>query len=78
MSVHVVADTVSKLSDLRATLERRYAVTSELLSGAGNEGEDTEAVVVTADLRRRLPELPKSWPRSNDPAALILRNLSQS
>ena len=50
MPVHVVADTVSKLSDLRATLEGQYAVTSELLGGAGNEVGDTDAVVVTADL----------------------------
>jgi putative nucleotidyltransferase with HDIG domain len=51
MPVHVVADTVSKLSDLRATLEGRYAVTSELLGNGGNEVEDIDAVVVTADLR---------------------------
>jgi putative nucleotidyltransferase with HDIG domain len=51
MSVHVVADTVRKLSDLRAALERQYAVTSELLGGAGTQGGDFDAVVVTADLR---------------------------
>src|ERR1700687_1254591 len=51
MPVHVVADTVSKLSELRATLERQYAVTSELLGGVGNKGGDFDAVVVTADLR---------------------------
>ena len=51
MPVHVVADTVSKLSDLRATLERKYTVTSELLGGSCNDVEDIDAVVVTADLR---------------------------
>src|ERR1700737_288992 len=51
MPVHVVADTISKLSDLRATLERQYSVTSELLGGSGNKVEDIDAVVVTADLR---------------------------
>lgn len=51
MPVHVVADTVRKLSDLRATLEQRYDVTSELLGGTGCQGGDFEAVVVTADLR---------------------------
>ena len=51
MPVHVVADTVGKLSDLRATLEPQYAVTSELLGGASNQCGDSDAVVVTADLR---------------------------
>ena len=51
MPVHVVADTVSKLSTLRATLERQFAVTSGLLSGASIQCSDTDAVVVTADLR---------------------------
>jgi putative nucleotidyltransferase with HDIG domain len=51
MSVHVVADTAIKLSALRAMLEQQHAVTSELLSGAGVPCSDTDAVVVTADLR---------------------------
>jgi putative nucleotidyltransferase with HDIG domain len=51
MPVHVVADTVSKLSNLRATLGSKYAVTSELIGGAGERAADTDAVVVTADLR---------------------------
>jgi putative nucleotidyltransferase with HDIG domain len=50
MSVHAVADTVVKLSALRAMLERQYAVTSELLSGASVACEP-DAIVVTADLR---------------------------
>lgn len=51
MPVHVVADTVRKLSDLRATLEQQYAVTSELLGGASSQCSDSDAVVATADLR---------------------------
>jgi putative nucleotidyltransferase with HDIG domain len=51
MPIHVVADTVGKLSDLRATLEQQYAVTSELLGCASNQCKDSDAVVVTADLR---------------------------
>jgi hypothetical protein len=51
MPVHVVADTVGKLSYLRATLEQQYAVTSELLGCASNQCKDSDAVVVTADLR---------------------------
>jgi putative nucleotidyltransferase with HDIG domain len=51
MPIHVVADTVSKLSDLRATLERQYAVTTELLGGANSRCSEPDAVVVTADLR---------------------------
>jgi HD-GYP domain-containing protein (c-di-GMP phosphodiesterase class II) len=50
MPVHIVADSVSKLSHLRATLEQRYAVTSELLGGASSQRGDPDAVVVTADL----------------------------
>ncbi len=51
MPVHIVADTASKLSDLRAMLERHHAVTSELLSGASLRCSDSDAVVVTADLQ---------------------------
>jgi putative nucleotidyltransferase with HDIG domain len=51
MSVHVVADTISKLSALRAMLEGQHAVTSELLSGGAIQSGGYDAVVVTADLR---------------------------
>jgi putative nucleotidyltransferase with HDIG domain len=50
MSVHVVADTIAKLSDLRAVLEPQHVVTSELLSGARIRCGESDAVVVTADL----------------------------
>jgi putative nucleotidyltransferase with HDIG domain len=51
MSIHVVADTISKLSVLRSMLEGRHAVTSELLSGGAIQCGLYDAVVVTADLR---------------------------
>jgi len=51
MPVHVVADTVSKLTGLRAMLEQHYAVTSGLLSDANTPCAESDAVVVTADLR---------------------------
>ncbi len=51
MPVHIVADTVSKLSDLRVMLERHHAVTSELLSGASIRCGESDAVVVTANLQ---------------------------
>ena len=51
MSVHVVADTVGKLSALCATLGQQHAVTSELLSGGGMQCSGFDAVVVSADLR---------------------------
>jgi putative nucleotidyltransferase with HDIG domain len=51
MSVHVIADTANKLSTLRTMLEGRYAVTSELLSGTSTRCSESDAVIVTADLR---------------------------
>jgi putative nucleotidyltransferase with HDIG domain len=51
MTVHVVADTPAKLSDLRAKLEKQHAVTSELLSGTGIGSKAPNAVVAMADLR---------------------------
>jgi putative nucleotidyltransferase with HDIG domain len=51
MSVHVVADTVDKLSILRAMLEGQHAVTSELLRATSSGFSESDAVVVTADLR---------------------------
>jgi putative nucleotidyltransferase with HDIG domain len=51
MSVHVIADTSSKLAGVRAALERKYDVTSELLGGAAARGSECRAIVVKADLR---------------------------
>jgi putative nucleotidyltransferase with HDIG domain len=51
MRIHVIGDTVGKLSMLRATLPSQYGVSSELLSGASLHHCDIDAVVVAADLR---------------------------
>ena len=51
MRIHVIGDTVGKLSTLRATLPSQYCVSSELLSGASLQHCDIDAVVVAADLR---------------------------
>ena len=51
MRIHVIGDTVGKLSMLRATLPAQYGVSSELLSGASLHHCDIDAVVVAADLR---------------------------
>src|SRR6202165_610296 len=51
MSVHVVGDTVVKLSALRAMLEQHYTATFELLGGAGIRCSESGALVVAADLR---------------------------
>src|SRR5262245_6786713 len=50
MTVHVIADNASKTSALRAMLEQRYMVTSEMLAGAGVKRGGIEAVVVAADV----------------------------
>jgi putative nucleotidyltransferase with HDIG domain len=51
MRIHVIGDTVGKLSMLRATLPSQYGVSAELLSGASLQRRDVDAVVVAADLR---------------------------
>lgn len=51
MRVHVIGDTVGKLSRLRANFPSQYTVSSELLSGATLQNGDFDAVVVAADLR---------------------------
>jgi putative nucleotidyltransferase with HDIG domain len=51
MSVHVVADTSARLAGICAVLERKYSVTSELLSGARVRRGECRALVVKADLR---------------------------
>jgi putative nucleotidyltransferase with HDIG domain len=50
MSVHVAADSLVKISAVRAMLEQQYVVTSELLGGETLAGSVSDAVVVTADL----------------------------
>jgi putative nucleotidyltransferase with HDIG domain len=51
MSVHLIADTVDKLPTLRAMLEGRHVLTTELLGGASHRPSKSDAVVVTVDLR---------------------------
>src|SRR5260370_41398215 len=51
MSVHVIADTANKLATLRAMLEAKHTVTSELLSGTSNRCSTSDAIVVNGDLR---------------------------
>jgi hypothetical protein len=51
MSIRVIADIASKLSALHVRVEKQHAVTSELLSGANLRCGESDAIVVTADLR---------------------------
>jgi putative nucleotidyltransferase with HDIG domain len=51
MPVHVVADSSAKLAGVRAVLERKHAVTSELLGGIRAQRSNVSALVVKADLR---------------------------
>jgi putative nucleotidyltransferase with HDIG domain len=51
MDVHLVGDTIAKLSTLRGMLEKRYTLKTELLSNADLRGQDIQAIVINADLR---------------------------
>jgi putative nucleotidyltransferase with HDIG domain len=51
MFIHVVADSSAKSADIRAALERKYDVTSELLGGASIRRSECHALVVKVDLR---------------------------
>ena len=51
MLVHVIADSSTKLAGVRAVLEKKYAVTSELLGGMCVQRTAMQALVVKADLR---------------------------
>jgi putative nucleotidyltransferase with HDIG domain len=51
MFVHVLADTSAELASVRAALERKHEVTSELLGGASIRRSECQALVVKADLR---------------------------
>jgi putative nucleotidyltransferase with HDIG domain len=51
MPVHVIADTSAKLAGVRSVLERRHAVTSELLRGLNVQRSNIDALVIRADLR---------------------------
>jgi putative nucleotidyltransferase with HDIG domain len=51
MPVHVIADTSARLAGVRAVLERKHAVTSELLRGLGVQRSSVDALVIKVDLR---------------------------
>jgi putative nucleotidyltransferase with HDIG domain len=51
MLIHVIADTSARLAGVRAALERKHVVSSELLSGLNVQRGNAEALVVRADLR---------------------------
>jgi putative nucleotidyltransferase with HDIG domain len=51
MTVHVIADSPAKLAGIRAVLERKHAVTSELLRGLSVQRSNVDALVIKVDLR---------------------------
>jgi putative nucleotidyltransferase with HDIG domain len=51
MPVHVIADSSAKLAGLRAVLERKHAVTSELLRGLNVQRSNVDVLVIKVDLR---------------------------
>lgn len=50
MTVHVLADHASKISAVRAMIEQRHMVTSEMLAGAAVKRRGIEAVVIAVDI----------------------------
>ncbi|MCP4618316.1 MAG: HD domain-containing protein [Bradyrhizobium sp.] len=50
MTVHLIADKASKISELRAMIEQRHMVTSEVLAGAAIKRNGIEAAVVSVDI----------------------------
>jgi putative nucleotidyltransferase with HDIG domain len=61
MPIHVIADTSPRLAAVRAVLERKHAVTSELLLGLSIQRSNIEALVIHVDLRsiQKICELKK-------------------
>ncbi len=51
MPVHIVADNRAKLGAIRAILEPKFAVTSEMLAGPSVQRSDVQALVIKVDLR---------------------------
>jgi putative nucleotidyltransferase with HDIG domain len=51
MNVHLVGDDATKLTALRGMLDKRCALTSEMLGAASIAGRDIDAIVISADLR---------------------------
>ena len=50
MTVHLIADNASKMSALRAIIEQRHMVTSEMLAGAAVKRSGVETAVVAVDV----------------------------
>ncbi|MBV9462112.1 MAG: HD domain-containing protein [Bradyrhizobium sp.] len=51
MLIHVISDSSTRLAGVRTVLERRHAVTSELLGGLSIQRGNIQALVVRADLQ---------------------------
>jgi putative nucleotidyltransferase with HDIG domain len=51
ISVHIIADGLNKLADLRAKLGPQFRVTCALLEDRNQADEDFDAVIIAADLR---------------------------
>jgi len=51
MLIHLVADSLAKLACVRALVEHKYAVTSELLGGISCQRTEIDALVIKVDLR---------------------------
>jgi HD-GYP domain-containing protein (c-di-GMP phosphodiesterase class II) len=51
MLIHVVSDTTARLAGVRTVLERKHAVTSELLGGVSVQRSSIQALVVRVDLQ---------------------------
>jgi putative nucleotidyltransferase with HDIG domain len=51
MPVHIIADTSARLAGVRAVLERKHAVTSELLRGIGVQRSNIDALIIKVDMR---------------------------
>lgn len=51
MLIHVISDTTTRLAGVRAVLERKHAVTSELIGGLSVQRSNIQALVVKVDLQ---------------------------
>jgi putative nucleotidyltransferase with HDIG domain len=51
MLIHVISDTAARLAGVRTVLERKHAVTSELLGGLSIQRTNIQALVIRVDLQ---------------------------
>src|ERR1700748_2058569 len=51
MLIHVIGDSSARLAGVRAVLERKHAVSSELLGGLSVQRSNIQALVVKVDLQ---------------------------